>query len=119
MDPSWRIKLNDWSQESITALTFFEELRIRFTMEELLQQYPILLEHYLRNEIHRRLAICTLRTTKADFHIQAIINYLEDSSTGEFAIERHFPPDLGADRVILLTAFEAVLEQESSGGENR
>ncbi len=112
MDPHWRIRLNEWSQESVGALAFFEELRVRFTMEELLQQYPILLEHYLRDEIRHRLAVCTLRTTKADFHIQAIVNYLEESTEGLFAIERHFPPDLGADRAVLLEAYESVLQQE-------
>ncbi len=112
MDPRWRIKLNEWSQDNIGALAFFEELRIRFTMQELLHQYPILLEHYLRDDIRRRLAACTLRTTKADFHIQSIVNYLEESAEGTFAIERHFPPDLGADRAVLLEAYETVIEQE-------
>jgi hypothetical protein len=116
MDPRWRIKLNEWSQENIGALAFFEELRIRFTMEELLHQYPILLEHYLRGDIRHRLATCTLRTTKASFHIQTIVNYLEDSPEGMFTIERHFPPDMGDDRAVLIEAYETVLEQEQNPG---
>ncbi|MBN99032.1 MAG: hypothetical protein CME16_07255 [Gemmatimonadetes bacterium] len=106
MDSSWRIKLNEWSEEMVGAMPFFEELRILFTMEEMLQQFPVLLEHYLRRDIRRRLTSTALRTAKADFHIQAIVNYLESSEEGLFVIDRHFPPDLVEDRGILLRAFE-------------
>ena len=117
MDPRWRIKQNEWSEEMVGALQFFEELRVLFTMEEMLQQYPILLEHYLRRDIRQRLANCTLRTTKVDFHIQVIVNYLEGSTDGVFDIDRHFPPDLVEDRGILLQAFERVLAGSDSAGE--
>ena len=55
-------------------------------MEDLVHQFPILLEHYLRREIHQRLARCTLRNSKAEFHIQAVVNYLEGSEAGVFVI---------------------------------
>ena len=72
MDARWRIKLNEWSEETVGALPFFEELRVLFTMDELIQQFPILLEHYLRREVRQRLADCTMRTARAEFHIQAV-----------------------------------------------
>ena len=106
MDARWRIKLTEFSQETVGALPFFEELRVLFTMDELVHQFPILLEHYLRREVRQRLADCTMLTTKAEFHVQAIINYLENSSNGVFVIDRHFPPDLAEDRGVLLKAFE-------------
>jgi len=56
----------------------------------MLQQFPILLEHYLRHDIRQRLANSTLRTTKADFHIQAIVNYLELPGCHLSATRRHF-----------------------------
>ena len=117
MDSSWRIKLNEWSEEMVGAMPFFEELRILFTMEEMLQQFPILLEHYLRHDIRQRLTNSTLRTVKVDFHIQAIVNYLESSDEGIFAIDRHFPPDLVEDRAILLRAFENTCREMGAPGE--
>ena len=51
VDPRWKIKKNEWTEDTVRALPFFEELRVMFTSEELFQQFPILLEHYLRSEI--------------------------------------------------------------------
>ena len=107
MDPRWRIKLNEWSTESVNALRFFEEVRLWFTMHELTQQFPVLLEHYLRREIRRRVADATLRVDRSDFHIQTMTRYLEDSDEGVFVLERHLPPDMEEDRLILHQAFES------------
>ena len=106
MDPRWKIKLNEWSEEAVSALRFFEEVRLGFTMHELTQQFPVLLEHYLRQEIRRRIGDGTLRVARSDFHIQTMTRYLEESEEGVFVLERHLPPDMEEDRVILHQAFE-------------
>lgn len=104
MDPSWCIKENEWSTRTASALRFFDELRLLFVREELIEQFPILLEHYLRQDMAARLGQTTLSTARADFHIQTIINYLRESPQGVFVIERHLPPDMEGDRAIMLTA---------------
>lgn len=112
MDPRWKIKKNEWTEETVGALPFFEELRVMFTSEELLQKFPILLEYHLRSEIRQRLAHSALRTTRAEFHIQVLCNYLEASGEGLFVIDRHLPPDLAEDRAILMRAFDALYDRE-------
>ena len=111
MDLRWRIKKNEWTEETVGALRFFEELRVMFTSEELYKQFPILLEHYMCSEIRQRLAHCSLRTTRTEFHIQALCNYLEVSSEGIFVIDRHLPPDLAEDRALLMQAFDALVNR--------
>ena len=113
MDPRWRIKKNEWTDDSVAALPFFEELRILFTSEELYQQFPILLEHYMRSEVRQRLASCSLRTLRAEFHIQTLCNYLEVSTESLFVIDRHLPPDLAEDRAILMLAFDALVARDT------
>ena len=112
--PCWKIKKNEWTEDTVRALPFFEELRVMFTSEELFQQFPILSEHYLRSEISQRLAHCSLRTPRAEFHIQALCNYLEVSNEGLFVIDRHLPPDLAEDRAILRRDFDRLLDCERS-----
>ena len=114
MDPRWKIKKNKGTEDTVRTLPFFEELRVMFTSEELFQQFPILLEHYLRSEIRQRLAHCSLRTTRAEFHIQALCNYLEVSNEGLFVIDRHLPPDLAEDRAVLMRAFDRLIDCERS-----
>lgn len=111
MDPQWQIKRNEWSDESANALHLFNELRVLFVMEELCQNFPVILEYYLRPDIHQRLSATQLQNMRAEFHIQTMIKYLEESSEGVFVIERHFPPDLPEDRAILLEALDNVLER--------
>ena len=111
MDPRWKIKKNEWTEETVAALPFFEEVRVMFTSEELFHQFPILLEHYLRSEIRLRLAGCTLRTSRAEFHIQTLCNYLDVSSDGVFVIDRHMPADLAEDRAILMRAFDSLVNR--------
>ena len=106
MDPRWVIKKDEWSEESANALQFFEELRILFTVEELLRRFPVILEYYLRNDIQKRVDSSALHTSQADFHIETIVNYLETSAEGVFVLERHLTPDMVKDRIILLRAFE-------------
>ena len=79
-------------------------------MEEIIQMFPVVLEYYRRKEIRQRLAASTLRTSRGDFHIRAMTNYLEESPEGIFVIERHVPPDLSEDRAILLTALENLMK---------
>lgn len=112
MDPRWRIKKNEWLQESVSALRFFEEARLLFARDELLQQFPVLLEYYLRSDILKRLHESALKTTRSDFHIQTISNYLEESTAGVFVIERHLPPDLEVDRAILMEAWDRAAASE-------
>jgi hypothetical protein len=106
MGSQWCIKKNEWSQDSVQASLFFEELRLLFVREELVQQFPILLDHYLRRDMVRRLSDTTLTSARADFHIQTIINYLKESPEGVFVIERHLPPDMIGDRQIMLAALD-------------
>ena len=106
MDPRWLVKKDEWSEEAANALHFFEELRVLFASEELIQQFPVVLEYYQRSDIRRRTGESGLRTTRADFHIRTIISYLEESVEGIFVIERHLPPDLVEDRAILFRALE-------------
>jgi len=113
MDPRRQIKRNEWSDASANAIHLFNELRVLFVMEELCHCFPVILEYYLRSEIHQRLAATQLKNTRAEFHIQTMINYLEESSEGVFVIERHLPPDLPEDRRILLEALDNVLERSS------
>jgi len=74
MDPRWKIKKNEWTEDTVRALPFFEELRVMFTSEELFQQFPILLEHYLRSEIRQRLAHCARPRPSFTFRHCAIIS---------------------------------------------
>ena len=112
MDPSWKIKENEWSGRSVSALRFFDELRVLFVREELVRKFPILLEHHLRQDMVARLNDTTLSTARADFHIQTIINYLNESPKGVFVIERHLPPDMEGDRAVMLAALENAMDQQ-------
>ena len=112
MDPSWEIKENEWSERAVSALRFFDELRVLFVREELVRKFPILLEHHLRRDMVARLNDTTLSTARADFHIQTIINYLNESPKGVFVIERHLPPDMEGDRAVMLAALENALDQQ-------
>ena len=107
MDPRWIIKKDEWSDEAASATRFFEELKVLFATDELIQRFPIVLEYYLRSDIRERILRSALRTTRAEFHIETIVNYLESSTEGTFVIERHLPPDMGGDRAILLRALDA------------
>ena len=106
MDPRWVIKKDEWSGEEANAIRFFDELRILFAADELIRSFPVVLEYYLRSDIRGRISGSALRSTRADFHIETIVNYLQTSPQGIFVIERHLPPDLGADRLILLHALD-------------
>jgi len=117
MDPQWKIKKNEWDQESVSALAFFESLRVRFTCEEVLQQFPILLEYHLHAEIRQRLGRSGLRAARGEFHISTICNYLESSDIGVFVIERHLPPDMGEDRAVLMKAFDALWDAGENDGQ--
>ncbi|SVC56977.1 uncharacterized protein METZ01_LOCUS309831 [marine metagenome] len=55
-----------------------------------------------------------MRTTKGEFHIQALCNYLEVSNEGLFVIDCYLPPDLAEDRAILMRAFDRLLDCERS-----
>ncbi len=90
----------------MSALRFFEEVRVQFALHELLQGFPVLLEHHLRSELRQRVTAADLRTLRGDFHVQTICRYLEDSADGVFAIERHLPPDLEEDHELLLKALQ-------------
>jgi hypothetical protein len=112
LDPSWKIKKTEWSDVTVDALRFFEEVRVQFVLQELIQGFPVLLEHHLRSELRQRVTASGLRTLRGDFHVQAICRYLEDSEDGLFAIERHLPPDLEEDHALLLQA----LQRAATGG---
>jgi|TARA_B110000116_G_C16440294_1_gene404560 hypothetical protein len=106
LDPSWKIKQSPTSERVADAVRFFEEVRIQFSLHDLLQNFPILLEHHLRSDVRRQVAISGLRTLRGDFHVQTICRYLEDSDDGVFSIERHLPPDMEEDLTLLLKALE-------------
>ena len=106
MDPRWIVKKDEWSDDAANAIHFFEELRILFASEQVIQHFPVVLEYYQRSDIRRRVGESGLKTTRADFHIQTIVNYLEGSTEGIFVIERHLPPDMVEDRALLLMALE-------------
>ena len=106
MDPDWQIKKDEWSEQAVNAIRFFEEVRISFSLHELIQGFPILLEHHLRSDLRRRVSLSGLRTLRGDFHVQTICRYLEDSADGTFSIGRHLPGDLEEDQTLLLQAFE-------------
>jgi hypothetical protein len=108
MDPHWKIKKNEWDEECVSALAFFDAIRVRFACEDLLQRFPILLEYYVHAEIRQRLAASDLRSQRGEFHVRAMCNYLEESTEGIFVIERHMPPDMADDRAILLRTFDAL-----------
>ena len=61
MDYQWKIKKNEWDEEGVSAHAFFEALRVRFLCEDLLEQFPILLEHYVHADIRQRLAARRMR----------------------------------------------------------
>jgi len=106
LDPNWQIKKTEWSDITVNALRFFEEVRVQFALHELIQGFPILLEHHLRSELRQRVTASGLRTLRGDFHVQAICRYLDDSEDGVFTIERHLPPDLEEDHALLLKALQ-------------
>ncbi len=106
MGPRWLVKKDEWSEEAADALHFFEELRVLFASEELIQHFPVVLEYYQRSDIRRPTGESELRTLRADFHIRTIISYLEESVEGIFVIERHLLPDLDEYRAILLMALQ-------------
>lgn len=108
MDPQWKIKKNEWDRESVSALAFFESVRIRFACTDLLEQFPILLEYHVHADIRQRLGRSGLRTSRGEFHIRTICQYLENSDNGVFVIERHLPPDMAEDRAVLMKAFDAL-----------
>ena len=109
MDYQWKIKKNEWDEDSVSAHAFFEALRVRFLCEDLLERFPILLEYYVHADIRQRLAASRIRSERGEFHIRAMCNYLEDASKGTFVIERHMPPDMAEDRAILLRTFDALV----------
>ena len=109
MNYQWKIKKNEWDEDSVSAHVFFEALRVRFLCEDLLKRFPILLEYYVHADIRQRLAASRIRSERGEFHIRAMCNYLEDTSKGTFVIERHMPPDMAEDRAILLRTFDALV----------
>lgn len=106
LDPTWRIKKSEWSDVTVSAARFFEEVRVQFALQELTAGFPILFEHHLRSDIRKRVAASGLRTLRGDFHVQTICKYLDESDDGVFAIERHLPPDMTEDHALLLQALQ-------------
>lgn len=109
MDPGWRIKKSEWSDASVSAARFFDELRQQFGAHEVTRTFPILLEHHLRSDVRQRVAASGLRTMRGEFHVQTIHRYLEDSVDGVFVIERHVPPDMEEDLQLLLQALQRAI----------
>lgn len=109
MNDQWKIKKNEWEDEFVSAHAFFDALRVRFLCQDLLAQFPILLEYYVHADIRQRLAASGIRSDRGDFHIRAMCNYLENSPSGIFVIERHMPPEMAEDRAILLRTFDALV----------
>ena len=100
---------NEWDEEGISAHAFFKAQCLRFICEDLLEQFPILLEYYVHADIRQRLAGSGIRSERGEFHIRAMCNYLEDAPKGTFVIERHMPSEMAEDRAILLRTFDALV----------
>jgi hypothetical protein len=89
-----------------SAIRFFEEVRVLFAVEELVQRFSVVLEYYTRSDIRNRLGGSTLRWSRGDFHSQTIVNCLQSPSEGILVIERRLPPHMEEDLAISLGAPE-------------